>query len=97
MNKSDIVERLRDAMVEVDYGDRLMAADEIERLRAALAEQQERFISLAVAAAAEREAIVASILELIERARADGHLTTAITHCALLQTRSERRRNRDDR
>jgi hypothetical protein len=74
MNKSDIVERLRDAMVEVDYGDRLMAADEIERLRAALAEQQERFISLAVAAAAEREAIVASILELIERARADGHL-----------------------
>jgi hypothetical protein len=56
MNKSDIVERLRDAMVEVDYGDRLMAADEIERLRAALAEQQERFISLAVAAAAEVQA-----------------------------------------
>jgi hypothetical protein len=30
---SDIVDRLRDAMVEIGYGDRLEAADEIERLR----------------------------------------------------------------
>jgi hypothetical protein len=34
--QSDIVARLRDPMREVDFGDRLMAADEIERLRAAL-------------------------------------------------------------
>jgi hypothetical protein len=31
---SDIVVRLRDPMREVDFGDSLMAADEIERLRA---------------------------------------------------------------
>ena len=34
--QTDIVARLRDPMREVDFGDRLMAADEIERLRAAL-------------------------------------------------------------
>jgi hypothetical protein len=36
MSKRDIIERLLDPMIEVGYGDRLMAADEIERLRAAL-------------------------------------------------------------
>ena len=33
MSKRDIVERLRDPMIEVDYGDRLLAAEELERLR----------------------------------------------------------------
>jgi hypothetical protein len=46
MNKSDIVERLRDAMVEVDYGDRLMAADEIERLRQAVAGERAAILVL---------------------------------------------------
>jgi hypothetical protein len=36
MSKRDIVDRLRDPMIDVDYGDRLIAADEIERLRNAL-------------------------------------------------------------
>jgi hypothetical protein len=31
---SDIVKRLRDPMIDCGYGDRLMAAEEIERLRA---------------------------------------------------------------
>jgi hypothetical protein len=31
---SDIVERLRDPMIDLGYGDRLTAAEEIERLRA---------------------------------------------------------------
>jgi hypothetical protein len=30
---SDIIDRLRDPMVDVSYSDRLEAADEIERLR----------------------------------------------------------------
>jgi hypothetical protein len=33
---SDIVERLRDSMINVSHRDRLIAADEIERLRQAL-------------------------------------------------------------
>jgi hypothetical protein len=35
-SKRDIVALLRDPMIEVDYSDRLTAADEIERLRKAI-------------------------------------------------------------
>jgi hypothetical protein len=38
MPKRDIVERLRDGKIDIAYRDRLIAASEIERLRAALRE-----------------------------------------------------------
>jgi hypothetical protein len=34
-SERDIVTRLRDPMIAFDYGDRLMAAEELERLRKA--------------------------------------------------------------
>jgi len=65
---SDIVKRLRDPMIDFAFGDRLMAADELEDLRAAL----DKSAKLAYSAVhAER----AAILELIEaERRANGHL-----------------------
>jgi hypothetical protein len=36
MSKRDIVKRLRDPMIDLSYGDRLIAADHIERLCKAL-------------------------------------------------------------
>jgi hypothetical protein len=55
----DIIERLRDPMIAVDFGDRLMAADEIERLCAEL--KIEVVVTrkvIAEAGAAERAAIL---------------------------------------
>ena len=63
----DIVARLRDPMLYFGYGDRVIAADEIERLRK-VALDFDAHIDRAVRA--ER----AAILELIESARANGHL-----------------------
>jgi hypothetical protein len=53
---TDIVERLRDAMVEIGYGDRLEAADEIEQLRAAL----EKLVQTSLIAYHESEAAIAA-------------------------------------
>jgi hypothetical protein len=36
MSKRDIVERLGDSMIDFDHGDRLLLADELERLRKAV-------------------------------------------------------------
>ena len=71
----DIVARLREPMLYFGYGDRVIAAAEIERLRAkadlacAALEKQDRLLEEArkSAVAAEREAI----LDLIESKRAD--------------------------
>jgi hypothetical protein len=62
--QSDIVERLRDPMLYFGYRDRVIAADEIERLRK-VALAFDAHIDRAVRA--EREAI----LKLIESKRAD--------------------------
>ena len=63
----DIVARLRDPMLYFGYGDRVIAADEIERLRK-VALDFDAHIDRAVRA--ER----AAILEIIESARADAHM-----------------------
>jgi hypothetical protein len=46
MSKRDLLEVLRDPMVDVSYGDRLKAADELERLRAAVAGERATILEL---------------------------------------------------
>jgi hypothetical protein len=65
-DKRDIVERLRDPMIVVAYGDRLMAADEIERLRAAEAAMRERCAAFVM----DRSKKASSLRQLAKR-RAD--------------------------
>ena len=87
---TDIVTRLRDPMREVDFGDRLMAADEIERLRAALqrdiladrkttknlpVQQKSADILPDIKQAVRTER--EAILKIIASARADDHLYDA--------------------
>jgi hypothetical protein len=57
-SESDLVKKLRDPMVDFDYSDRLIAADEIEDLRAALGKSAKLALT---AVHAERAAIVAFI------------------------------------
>jgi hypothetical protein len=57
MPKRDIVERLRDGKIDIAYRDRLIAASEIERLRAALREILFESSTIQQAAAIARAAL----------------------------------------
>jgi hypothetical protein len=46
MSKRDIIEHLRDQIIDVDFGDRLMAADELERLRDAVRAERAAILEL---------------------------------------------------
>jgi hypothetical protein len=59
MPKRDIVERLRDPMVEVDYDDRLMVADQPANARLKIEQQANRIDELEAEVARLREELKA--------------------------------------
>jgi hypothetical protein len=56
-SESDIIKRLRDPMVNLDYGDRLMAADQLVNARQKIEQQANRIDELEAELALLREAL----------------------------------------